>query len=386
MIRINQTKEPFTRSNFPEFKKNTYKQRIFELKHAGLIEKVYTNRIAYYRVKGFRLDPFWENLTAKGIGAPITNDDTKYDKQDKFFKFLETYFEDLEDPALHNIRLYFYADYLYENVKFEYEKNRPQGVQFIPENKSYILCPSLPCGEHRSVKIILTTTNRVQVLVKSTLKPLAYDEHGMYELLTILGKVELYLTSYHHKIPQPTEWMFEGADFGQDSKKPVHKFPSLKFKDMTGALVQIYAKKWKSQRRLRVEKEFHPEKPLAKVIEDAKDTTRDRRIKFDDIIRQKTTDQTVPTSKAENSVIQVEKSDEQEDTTIKILNTNEKNSAPAEDIQTPAIPSENEYIPKDGDVIGIQLTGLELYENPDWEKFSDDPEHIIVYRESDDTP
>ncbi len=268
-IRINQTGNPFSYRDFTEFRKNSFKQRVFQLRRCGLVETIMVSDCAYYRVKGFRLDPYWERLTARATEVPIT-DNEDFTKQDSVFQFLQEYLEDFDTPSLHNIRLHFYADYLYERLELQRKENESYDIQYILANKSFILTPKFAWDRHCSTTIIVTSKNLVQVMIKNTLKPLAYNECGIYELLAKLGEIRYYLTAYYDKIPSVTEWIFVRADFGQDCKKPVGKiFPELQFRDFVGALVRIYAKPWPDgTRRVRVEKIISPNKPVSEIIEE----------------------------------------------------------------------------------------------------------------------
>lgn len=274
-IRINQKGEPFTFLDFPEISKNMWKQYVFCLRGYGLVEVIAKSVFAYYRVKGFRLKEYWEKLTLQptGVSVRYSNDmNTKnynsYVKHDEVYSHLQDYLSELEFPALHNIRLHFHHDYLYEQIKQKYEK-KPYCITYNDINKSFTIYPPLDWGRNYGARIILTPTKLVQIIIKNTLKPVACDENGIYELIAKLGEIRDYLDNYSNDIPNVLDWFFVRADFGRDCKKPLNRlFPSMELRDITGALVRLYAKSWPDgNRRLRLEKIIAPNKTLKESFE-----------------------------------------------------------------------------------------------------------------------
>jgi len=271
-IRINQDGKPFTVSDFSEIKKSMRKKYVFQLKHAGLIETMAVSGYAYYRVVGFRLSNFWEKVTKNPMGVTI-EDKTL---QEEIFEILGEYFEDLDSPALHNIRLHFHDDFIYEVIKRKFEKEKPYNIEFNESNKSFSIIPTIFGIDDFEAKIILTRTKLVQIIIKNTFKPVVVDETGLIELVLFLGEIRYFLCKYSSDIPQVLEWLFVRADFGRDCKKPLNKlFPTMQFKHISGALLRVYSKKWKDgSRRLRVEKIISPNKSMKNFITDVLDEPR----------------------------------------------------------------------------------------------------------------
>lgn len=263
-IRINQKGKPFTVSDFPEVKKSVRKKIIFELRRAGIIETLMVSGYAYYRVKGFRLDNFWEKVTPNPIEGMIKDSTI----QEEMYQVLEEYFKDLDSLALHNIRLHLYDDCIYSIIKREYEEEHPWNIQYNDSNRSFTIQPPIFGFEEFGITIILTPTKLIQVLIKNTLKPVIYDETGLLELVNLLGEIRYYLCRRSRDIPQVLDWMFIRADFGRDCKKPLNKIiPNLQFRHVSGALMRVYAKEWNlGERRLRVEKIVSPNKTMKNII------------------------------------------------------------------------------------------------------------------------
>ena len=188
-IRINQNGKPFTVSDFPEIKKSVRKKYVFELRKIGIIETLEVSGYAYYRVIGFRLDNFWEKVTKNPTGV-IIEDKTL---QEEIFEVLEEYLEELDAPALHNIRLHLYDDFMYEIIKRRYEKEKPYNIEYNEINKSFTIVLPIFGFENFEVKIILTPTKLIQILIKNTFKPIVYDEMGLMTLVLFLGEMILFV-------------------------------------------------------------------------------------------------------------------------------------------------------------------------------------------------
>jgi len=264
-IRINQTGEPFTFLDFREITKGFFKQRVYHLRHVGLVEVIGKSGCTYYRVKGFRLKENWEKLTTNPTGVSIRNNENPPFSTENIYQFLKEYLNGLDYPALHNIRLHFYQDYLYK--VFEKYQNKPYYIQFVSANKSFIISPDFRWEPYCKAQIILTPKNLVQIIIKNTFKPLACDENGIYELNVKLGQIKEYLSNYSNDIPAVSNWLFVRADFGRDCKRPLNRiFPAMEFRDLTGALVRLYAKEWPDgTNRLRLEKNINPNKPMKDI-------------------------------------------------------------------------------------------------------------------------
>ncbi len=264
-IRINQNGEAFTVSDFPETSESMRKKYIYELRHVGFIETLRVSGYAYYRVKGFRLNNNWEKVTPNPTGDTIT--DTS---QDDLTGFLVEYFKELDSPALHNIRLHLYDDFVYQTIKRKFEEQKPSYIDYNDFNKSFTIKPPIVGFHGFEITVILTPTKLIQVLIKNTFNPIVYDENGLLTLACLLEQVRSYLIGLSGDIPPVLDWLFIRADFGRDCKKPLNKiFPSSQFKQVAGALMRAYAKRWNDgSRRLRVEEIISPKKSVREILED----------------------------------------------------------------------------------------------------------------------
>lgn len=266
-IRKNQTGEPFSKEDYPEIKKGSWKQTIFSLRHSGLIETVRVSGTGFYRVIGFTLDPYWEKLTAKGTKLSINDNIDFYKNQEKTMEFLEMHLKDMEVPALHNIRVHFNIDYFYDKLQLLRDEGNLDYFRFIPSNKLFMCIPEFHWGRNFSVTIIVTSKNLVQVIFKNTLRPIAVNEYGIYDLISKLGVIRQYLSMYAHEILPVGDWIFKRADYGLDSKKQVNASFLTTFNDYVSAMCQIYAKRWKDGSKLRVEKIVKSELTIRKIYE-----------------------------------------------------------------------------------------------------------------------
>lgn len=259
-IRINQSGRPFTIHDFKELDRQYYKNYVFGLRKIGFIEVVSKTNFAYYKVRGFRLKDHWEKKAANPTEVSISKENV--------YEILQENLSDLDKLALHNIRLHFHTDYIHYHIQTRYNEGNNY-IQFSPENQSFIIKPEFSWGQYCTAQLLITPKDLVQVIIKNTFQPLAVDEDGIFELCSKLGEVRRYLLSFSQDIPPVLSWIFVRADFGRDSKKPIHKiFPAIEFRDFSGALVRIYAKKWPdNKRRLRIEKNIMPNKQMQEISE-----------------------------------------------------------------------------------------------------------------------
>lgn len=395
-IQINQTGEPFSLLDFQELKKNTFKQYVFHLREAKLVETVVTYGHAYYRVIGFRLDPYWEKLTAKTKGVSTSNADEEYEKQDNVYRFVEEYFEDLGEPAMHNIRLHFHSDYLYEQIEL-YSKTNPSDIEYIPQNKSYTIHPQFSWEKNISATITVTRKKTVQIFIKNTLRPIAVSESGIYDLISKLGEIRYYLTCIHQNIPPIHDWIFVRADFGQDCKKPLHQpFPESQFRHIPGALVRVYAKKWGNERILRFEQIPTLNKKMNLIEQEVKNKTLIKKLELSDIRSNIKITQQDHVKQDENPRIieELESTNMEnvrdhdgkktlENTIQDITFADKQNIIHNEDTkcvfeETKEISDFANVLLNNRIVIGVRMTSRELLENPNWKKFIHDPKHAIL--------
>ena len=272
-IRINQTGEPFTMYDFRNISKSMWGQLRHQAQKVGIIEKIYQDIHGYYRVIGFPLNDHWEERATKYTGVSTSNKiqlERYLDTQDKVYDYLVTHLDDMEQPALHNIRLHFRHDYLYYHIKKYRKDKKPLNIDYNESNKFLTIKYPKNFGEELNVKIILSTKNLVQVIINNTMNPIAYDQEGIRYLIVYLENVRDYLCRLSIDIPFVYHWKFVRADFGVDCKRPLNKmYPTMEFQDISGALVRFYSKKWsEGERRLRVETIINPNKSMKEMLEE----------------------------------------------------------------------------------------------------------------------
>ena len=258
-IKINQRGVPFSKYNFPQFTKGGFKQIVFEARKAGFIQTVYVQKYAHYRVIGFPLDSFEEELTRKATGVKSTIDSpfAEYENQEKLQLLLESHLNDSYELSIHNIRINtvvpnLYRTLLQDRLEFVYHKS----------NKSFVCKPEFNWEENISVKLIVTSTDLVQIIFHNTYKPIIFGERGWVELSSKLGQIQFFLKDFSDNVLPIGDWVFKRADFGRDSKKPIYIPFYATFENLQGTVYKIYAKKWNDGvRRLRIETVLDVNKP-----------------------------------------------------------------------------------------------------------------------------
>lgn len=241
-IKINQTKRPFTMLDFPEITHRYFKQLVYTCRIEGFVETVHVSGCAYYRVIGFKLDAFDEEIAQKATG--VTH---QQNYKERLLDFLHLQIGDVEKPSIHNIRLHVIINYFYD-----YLLHNNSDFTFHKKNKSFTYKPDFGWGKNIWVTLIVTSTDLVQIIFHNTQKPIARDEAGMYDFVAKLGNIHWLLQGFL-ETPKVSEWIIKRADYGIDSKKPVNIPFHCVFKDYVGAMCQIYSKKWGNNYNARLE-------------------------------------------------------------------------------------------------------------------------------------
>jgi hypothetical protein len=268
-IKINQRGDSFTKLDFPQFTQESFRQIVFEARKAGFIETNYVQTYAHYRVVGFPLDQFEEELTRTAMGVKSTQYTPfgEYENQEKLQLVLESHLKDSDELSIHNIRINTTVPNLYQTLlrdkdRFAYHKS----------NKSFVCKPEFNWEKNISVKLIVTSTDLVQIIFHNTLKPIIFGELGWVELSSKLGQIQFYLQSFSENVLPISDWIFKRADFGKDSKKPIYIPFYATYETLQGTVFKIYAKLWNNKtRKLRFEKVLEINKPIKNVMKNMDD-------------------------------------------------------------------------------------------------------------------
>ncbi len=268
-IKINQRRVPFSKYNFPQFTKGGFKQIVFEARKAGFIQTVYVQKYAHYRVIGFPLDSFEEELTRKATGVKSTIDSpfAEYENQEKLQLVLESHLKDSCELSIHNIRIHTTIPNLYRTLLQD-------GCEFVyhESNNSFVCKPEFNWGENISVNLIVTSTDLVQIIFHNTFKPIIFGELGWVELSSKLGQIQFFLKDFSDNVLLIGDWIFKRADFGRDSKKSIYIPFYATYETLQGTVFKIYAKLWNDKtRKLRFEKVLEINKPIKNVMKDYDD-------------------------------------------------------------------------------------------------------------------
>jgi len=268
-IKINQRGDSFTKLDFPQFTKGSIDQIVFEARKAGFVETLYVHKNAYYRVIGFPLDSFEEELTRKATGVKPTSYTpfAEYENQEKLQLLLESHLKDSDELSIHNIRINttvpnLHQTLLHDKDRFAYHKS----------NKSFVCKPEFNWEKNISVKLIVTSTDLVQIIFHNTFKPIIFGERGWVELSSKLGQIQFFLKDFSDDVLPIGDWIFKRADFGRDSKKPIYIPFYATYETLQGTVFKIYAKLWNDKtRKLRFEKVLEINKPIKNVMKDYDD-------------------------------------------------------------------------------------------------------------------
>jgi hypothetical protein len=236
--------------DFPELKKNTFRQRIRRLKDKGLIITVIKGTFAHYKIKGENTSRTKRTVTHEGMGVganmqEIINEASK------------------QIPTIHDIKIKFPSTQLYKNAI-------KKGMDVNPSNKGIFL-DKLPLVKDIYAKIAIYPET-VTIDLSCTWEPIIYDIRGAQELLGHLNLLQYYLYSTFntHDVPESLDWVVTHYHLNQDGQT---EFTGEAFErtisDMVGGFIRIYAKRFPDKStRIRLERIITPECTVKAQVND----------------------------------------------------------------------------------------------------------------------
>jgi hypothetical protein len=248
--RINRTGQDACVRDFPELKKNAFRQRIKRLKEKGLIITVIKGTFAHYKIKGENTGRTKRTVTHEGMGVG-TNMQEIINEASK------------QIPTIHDIKIKFPSTQLYKNAV-------KKGMISNSSNKGIFL-DKLPLAKDIYAKIAIYPKS-VSVDISCTWEPIIYDIRGAQEFLGHLNLLQYYLYSTFntHDVPDYLGWVVTHYHLNQDgqtefSDELFHRTIS----DMTGGFIRMYAKRFPDKSlRMRLERIITPECTVRSQVND----------------------------------------------------------------------------------------------------------------------
>lgn len=330
----------------------------------------------------------------------------------------------IQYPKLHDIKLKFESDDLYSYLK---EKHH------IDPNNKGIKIPKIQLAQEIYAKVTVYPKS-VVIDIGCTYVGIIYDYEGALYFLGLLERIRanlFFLSESKANIPEPPSWIVTHYHLNKDAQIGYSgKSFEIVAKDIVGGFTRFYSKTFSNGKIARLEQVKTPDRTVKDETEKMKKvsnyvhgkegercTPEEAReiLNFGDAplsknvdkIGVKLTDDELGRSvedwkyqvareefKVKNLVSEdvppslpnLETSDQKvQDPPIEHTKNEDAQSQIEEIIEeAEKVPNFDDYVyPKEGEVIGVILTGSELLNNPDWKKFADDPAHRIVMKYDD---
>lgn len=171
------------------YSSGTIRNICYKLRKEGKIVLVRRSSQAYYTIKGIK---FENPVTFDYTGVVINKQVQDYIK---IFKIHE-----LDDPAIHNIRLNFSLDILAEIL----QSNRSNFIDHFDKSNMNTVLKDI-CSDNIIIKTMIHNSGNVSVIVACTDNPITFDMHGLSRLVRGLSRLEERLRGevalYYHNHP-----------------------------------------------------------------------------------------------------------------------------------------------------------------------------------------
>jgi hypothetical protein len=236
----------------------TFRNKIFALKKAGVIELDYNSGTAFYTLKGHR------------FGKPMTPNHTVV-HNDPVYRMLQDL--PLEIQSIHDIRLRFSVPRIWTLLSSNQSFNRNEKSQDIA-------IPSR-IRENIIVRIYIHKTDNVSVILGCSLQPIPLEFIGIIRFFNLLVRIEEKLQNIldnctpinsdkkYNSIPDYRKWIVTMWHFGRDASIEYsgEKF-SITAEKLEHILTRLYVKDFNGKNRIRIERQEYPKKTLIDAIEE----------------------------------------------------------------------------------------------------------------------
>jgi hypothetical protein len=160
-----------------------------------------------------------------------------------------------EDPAVHNIRLSFRVVGMYLH-----ERGRLPWVEMAGNGG---LLQEFRAQSRRLVKVMVFSSDRVQVIVACSGEPYHASLDGLLVLAADLGGVHSSIRIDGLRFPSVSDWVVDQWEWARDSKGSIEGHLSVTFRTLYDELARIYNRKG----RIRVERKERVNQPITDLIE-----------------------------------------------------------------------------------------------------------------------
>lgn len=247
-----------------KFAHGTIRNYFSKLTKSGDIEFAYNSGIAFYTLPGRK---FAKQVTGSHMGGPFLLLHQLPIKGTSIYKWLIN--RRFDKQALHNIRLTFAADGIWELFCKIH-------LNLVDNNNKDLRLPSLTFFDYLDIGITIHHSDTVSISIGCSFKPIALDVPDLLQLIEALARAEMHLTNEINKliahdlnaarvsVPRFTTWIVKMWHFGIDSLDEYDKEEfHVTFEEGVSDIFRIYTKRMKDKKIIvRAERQEYPNEDI----------------------------------------------------------------------------------------------------------------------------
>lgn len=243
----------------------TFRNKISKLKRDGIVKVTCYDLFACYTLTGVRL-PLIRSMTANRAGIKY-----HHSSKNSLYQMIKTL--PLKKQSIHDIRLRFEVPNIWNccsTIRQAEINSKSKDIKIGDWSEDGVI-----------MKVFVHKTNVVSVMIGCSLNPFPLDSDGIIHLSNSLIRIEerlrtIIASSYIYNksnekltIPSYRNWMVTMWHFGRDSQTDYtgQRF-SVTFEQAQGILIRAYVKDFKNKKRIRLEEQEYPQKPLEDIIKE----------------------------------------------------------------------------------------------------------------------
>jgi hypothetical protein len=263
-------RRPFTFADFRQFEvrgekyemsHGVFRNNICKLQKAGIVKRAFPSKPAFYTFPG---RAFNKKMTLGPMGVPT--DIFPQVKETPIYRWIKN--RPFKKQSLHNIRLTFAADGIWNTISKVYPDN-------INAYNQDIVLPSTMFFDYIDVSTTIHHSDTVSVTVACSFRPILIDPKDMFQLFEALTRTEMQIFNIAAQSRSPTviipsfrKWIVKLWHFGFDSLDEYDgKEFHVTFQEGMFDLCRIYTKRMEENKtKIRVEKQESPNQAAANAF------------------------------------------------------------------------------------------------------------------------
>ena len=235
----------------------TCRNKLSKFKKAGKIEVQFRSSEAYYSIPGHT---FSKQVIPDHVGVI-----SLIGRQTPLYRWLKN--RPVTKQSLHDIRLIFYAKGIWKVYSYRYS-------HLIDSTNKDIKLSPIPFLNDIEVKITVHHSDTVSVAIACSYRPFVIDVPDILYLVEVLTRIETTISAFciicdceSITVPRYTNWIAKLWHFGWDSldRYDGEEF-HITFEEGISDLWRIYTKKMKVGKKLRIEHQEMPNKPILEAV------------------------------------------------------------------------------------------------------------------------